>query len=117
MIVGSASLIVPLLELQAGLVPLRQTVSALGITKTDSGLAPQRSCPIHVRPAPTRLFGIVATICMNWLHVPKLAELTAPGLLNLRIRLALPKPTQRLPSGSRAAEFGNSCTPKKLQPV
>src|SRR6478672_7233030 len=114
---GKASLTVPFVEMQAGLVPFMHTVSAFGTTNTDSGLAPQRSCPIHARPAPTRLFGIVAAVCMNWLQAPKLVELTAPGLLNLRIRLALPKPTHRLPSGSRAAEFGKSCTPKKLQPV
>src|SRR5579864_6717736 len=97
MIDGKASLIVPLLELQAGLVPIMHTVSAFGTTNTDSGLAPHRSCPIHARPAPTRLLGIVAAVCMNWLHVPKLVELAAPGLLNLRIGEALPKPTQRLP--------------------
>src|SRR5579871_1997973 len=117
MIDGKASLMVPFVELHAGLVPTRQTVSALGITKTDSGLAPQRSCPIHARPAPTRLFGMVATFCMNWLQVPKLVDVTAPGLLNLNISAALARPTQRLPSGSRSAELGKSCVPAKLQPV
>src|SRR5438270_13427337 len=106
MIDGNAREIVPFVELQAGLVPTMHTVSALGTTNTDSGLAPQRSCPIHAKRAPARLFGILAAICMNWLHVPKLVELAAPGLLNLRISGALPKPTQRLHSGSRAAELG-----------
>src|SRR5690348_16984069 len=114
---GKASLIVPFVELQGGLVPMRQAVSAPGITNTDSGLAPQRSCPIQARPAPTRLFGMVAAVCMNWPQLPKLVELAVPGLLNFRISGALPNPTQRLPCGSRAAELGKSCVPGKLQPV
>src|ERR1044071_9353969 len=114
---GRGSLIVPFVELHAGFVPIRQTESAFGIKKTDSGLAPQRSSSIQARPAPTRLFGMVATVCANWLHVPKLVELTTPGLLNFKIRLALAKPTQRLASGSRAAELAKSCVPEKLQPV
>src|ERR1700739_1525591 len=117
MIDDKVSLIVPFEELHAGLVPTKHTVSALGITNTDSGLAPHRSCPIHARPAPTRLLGMVATSCANCWQLPKLLEVTAPGLLNFRIALALPKPTQRFPSGSRAAELGKTCTPGMLHPV
>src|ERR1041385_181929 len=117
MMLDRVSVIVPFEELHAGLVPTRHTVSALRITNTDSGLAPQRSWPIHARPAPTRLLGMVAMFCMNWLHVPKLPELAAPGLLNFKMKLALPKPTQRFPSGSRAAELGKSCVLDSVQPV
>src|SRR6185437_12108447 len=105
MIPDRVSVIVPFVELQAGLVPTRHTVSALRITNTDSGLAPQRSWPIQARPAPTRLLGIVATSCASCWQLPKLVEVTVPGLLNFMIALALPKPTQRLPSGSRVAEL------------
>src|SRR3954462_4776274 len=117
MIPGRVTLIVPFVELHAGLVPTRHTVSAFGITNMDSGLAPQRSWFIQARPAPTRLLGIVATNCANCWQLPKLVEVTAPGLLNLMIKLALAKPTQRLPSGSRAAELGKICAPGMLHPV
>src|ERR1051326_7626326 len=63
-------------------------------------------------------WGVAATIWIKLTQVPKFAAVAALGLLKRIISPWRPKPTQRLPAGSSAAEFGNwGLFPGNGQPV